>query len=76
MQVVHHHHAAVLGPPQRVKLVVLALAQGQEGLPRLEELVLKVRPRLLPHLRRQGLGERGARTTGVAAELGVVWAAP
>lgn len=29
---VQDHHGAVLGPPQRVKLVVVALAQGQEGL--------------------------------------------
>ena len=34
VQVVQHHHAAVLGAPQRVELVVVALAQGQEGLRR------------------------------------------
>ena len=34
VQVVQHHHAAVLGPPQRVKLVVVALAQRQELLHR------------------------------------------
>ena len=32
VQVVQHHHAAVLGPPQGVKLVVVALAQRQERL--------------------------------------------
>ena len=32
VQVVQHHHAAVLGAPQRVKLVVVALAQRQERL--------------------------------------------
>ena len=32
VQVVQHHHAAVLGPPQGVELVVVALAQRQERL--------------------------------------------
>ena len=32
VQVVDHHHAAVLGAPQTVKLIVVALAERQEGL--------------------------------------------
>ena len=32
VEVVQHHHAAVLGAPERVELVVVALAQRQEGL--------------------------------------------
>jgi len=34
VQVVQHHHAAVLGAAHGVELVVVALAQRQEGLPR------------------------------------------
>jgi hypothetical protein len=33
----------MLGPAQGVKLVVVALAQGQEGLARVEELARRVR---------------------------------
>mmetsp|Transcript_16910 Transcript_16910/g.46683 ORF Transcript_16910/g.46683 Transcript_16910/m.46683 type:complete len:427 (-) Transcript_16910:4165-5445(-) len=40
--VVQDHHGAVLRAPQCVKLVVVALAQVQEGLPRLEVLVLHI----------------------------------
>ena len=32
VQVIDHHHAAVLGAPQTVKLIVVALAERQEGL--------------------------------------------
>ena len=32
VQVIQHHCTAVLGPPDGVKLVVVALAQRQEGL--------------------------------------------
>lgn len=40
VQVVENHHAGVLGAPQLVELVVVALAQVEEGLPRVEVLAL------------------------------------
>ena len=40
MHVVENHHAAVLGAPQLVELVVVALTQVQEGLARVPVLTL------------------------------------
>mmetsp|Transcript_28821 Transcript_28821/g.60709 ORF Transcript_28821/g.60709 Transcript_28821/m.60709 type:complete len:459 (-) Transcript_28821:192-1568(-) len=40
VQVVQHHHRRVLRPPEGVKLVVVALAESEESLPRLENVAL------------------------------------
>ena len=40
VKVVQHHHARVFGAPELVKLVVIALAEGEELLPRGEEVTL------------------------------------
>ena len=37
---VQHHGAAVLGSPDGVKLVVVALTQGQEGLQAVRQVVV------------------------------------
>jgi hypothetical protein len=36
VQVVEHHHGAVLGSTELVELIVVALAQGKEGRPRVK----------------------------------------